>query len=149
MSFSNLTRRLNQIANNVDRNSDTLVRRVALSVDSVVVVATPVDTGRARSNWQVEIGSMPTSTIEPYSPGTAGSTAGANSQAAIDQAAAKIALHRTGQEIHVTNNLDYIGDLNSGKSPQAPPSYVQEAIAIGVSRIRGASLLTDVTTETI
>ena len=149
MDLNQLNKRLKQLANNVERNSDMLTKRVAASIDSVVVVATPVDTGRARSNWQAAINRMLSIEIPPYSPGSKGSTQAANSQNAINQALSVIQNYKSGNEIHITNNVSYIGELNSGKSPQAESGFVEEAVDIGISRIKGASLLTDVKSETI
>jgi len=128
----------------VSANADALTRRVALAVDSAVVLATPVDTGQARSNWQVSLGSPQTGTIPPYSPGQGGSSAGANAQAAIDQGNRVIASRTAGVDIHITNNLDYIDELNNGKSLQAPAGFVEEAVLVGVQTVNqfGSILVT-------
>ena len=121
----------------VESNAGKLLKKVATRVDQVVVTETPVDTGRARSNWQVEVGSTPGATREPYNPGEGGSTGAANAQAAIDQGKAAIATYKTGDEIHITNNLSYIGRLNEGHSAQAPAGYVEEAVMVAINSIRG------------
>lgn len=118
----------------VEENAGKLLRKVALAVDSAVVLATPVDTGRARSNWQVEIGQPASGSIEPLAAG-AGSTA-----ASIDAAKAVIETAVPGDTIHITNNLDYIGRLNDGWSAQAPAGFVEEAVQNGVQRIRNAKI---------
>lgn len=117
----------------VEENAGKLLRKVALAVDSAVVLATPVDTGRARSNWQVEIGQPASGTIEPL--------AGAGSAgAAIEAAKAVIETAVPGNTVHITNNLDYIGRLNDGWSAQAPAGFVEEAVQNGVQRIRNAKI---------
>lgn len=122
----------------VERNAGALVRRAALAVDATVVLATPVDTGRARSNWQANLSGPAQGTQDPYAPGVGGNTAGANTQAALDQARATIASHRPGQAIHITNNLDYIGKLNDGHSAQAPAGFVQTAVLRGLAAVQVA-----------
>lgn len=127
------------IGRRVEQNSDALTRKVALAVDAAVVMATPVDTGRARSNWQVALDVAPEGTREPYSPGEEGSTSGPNAQAAIDQGKQVIGSYTTGKTIHITNNLPYIGRLNDGHSAQAPSGFVEKAVIVGVAAVQGAS----------
>jgi len=127
---------------NVETNTDLLVRRAALLVDQAIVLATPVDTGRARSNWRVSLGVSVPGVIEPYSPGKKlGLGEGANAAAAISQAKTQILRRRNGQNIYITNNVLYIGDLNDGTSSQAGSNFVEKAIMAGVSSIRGARVV--------
>ena len=56
MDLRQFGRKIRVTGNVVEENGGKLLRSVALAVDAAVVLATPVDTGRARSNWQVEIG---------------------------------------------------------------------------------------------
>ncbi len=103
-SLNEFSKRIRQIGENVEKNSAKLVRKVALAVDAEVVVATPVDTGRARSNWQVEIGKAAEGTIDPYAPGKAGSTGAQNSQLAINHAKMVLSSLQNGQVVHITNS---------------------------------------------
>ena len=123
-------KRIKIVGQTVEDNATKLVRKVAIAVDGHLVLSTPVDTGRARSNWQVEINAEAGGTVEPVSP-----------QQAMAQAAAKVATSRNGDEIHITNNLPYIGKLNDGWSAQAPASFVQIAVLEGVQVIKGTRLL--------
>ena len=115
------------------KNIDQLVRKVALAVDTAVVIGTPVDTGRARANWQVGLGSAPDGTLPaPSSPeeGLAN---------ALSAGQVTIGAYKGGTIIHITNNLPYIEALNNGHSSQAPAGYVEKAVAAGVDTIRGAA----------
>lgn len=128
-----IRRRSKQVEDGVDR----LVKKVALAVDQAVVLSTPVDTGRARSNWRVGVGSPERGTIEPYAPGNrlgVGETA--NASAALAQAKGAIPTRRQGQDIYISNNLDYIEPLNEGSSAQAPAQFVEEAVAVGRDLVR-------------
>lgn len=119
----------------IETNTSALVRRVAVQVDGAVVLATPVDTGRARLNWQVEINGTPSGTLpEPPSPG-----AGASDS--IAKANAAIAGYRTGDVINIVNNLPYIQRLNEGWSAQAPAAFVEKAIHVGVQTIKDATIV--------
>lgn len=136
--FANNMRRISlQITGNVER----AVRQAAIAADQAIVVATPVDTGRARSNWLVSVNTPRTDTIPPYSPGTKGSTSGSNVQGALAQGRSAVSGYREGMTIYITNNLDYIGKLNSGWSAQAPAGYIERAVDAAVRSIAGVRIL--------
>lgn len=118
----------------VEKNSQRLVRTVALAVDTKVVLATPVDTGRARANWRAGT-ERPTDILPEPSSKEAGA------QEALDQARQAVAAYRGEGEIHISNNLPYIGALNDGHSSQAPAGFVETATAAGVAVVRSAKSL--------
>ncbi len=110
-------------------NVDALVRRVALAVDTAVVLRTPVDTGRARANWQVNIGSPAVGEVAtPGSPDQGSATA-------LTAAQSTIATYKGQGNIHITNNVPYIGKLNEGHSRQAPAGFVEAAVVAGIEAI--------------
>ena len=127
-SLEEFSRRIQVRGRKIEENADNLVRKVALAADQAVVMGTPVDTGRAKSNWIAQINSAPSDVIEAYVPGGEGWTADDNEQAAMAQAEGIIRNYRYGDEIHITNNLPYIQRLNDGYSPQAGANFVEEAI---------------------
>lgn len=136
-------RRMKALGKRLDESAAKVTRRTVLAIDQAVVMATPVDTGRARSNWITAIGFRPEHTQEPYSPGEMGTTGGANAQAAIAQCAAAMGKYRKseGPSIFITNNLPYIVPLNQGWSQQAPAGFVEEAIEAAVRAVHSARLL--------
>lgn len=138
--MGDFSKRMSALGKTVQDNADKLTRKTALVIDSTVVLATPVDTGRARSNWIATIGTPTDQIREAYFPGKEKSTAGPNAQAAIDQAKAAITGYTAGKEIHITNNLDYIGSLNSGSSAQAPAAFVELAVAQASSTVQGVKV---------
>lgn len=135
-----LAKRMADIGANVERNAPKLVRKVALAVDAAVVIATPVDTGRARSNWIVETGKPATVTIEPYVPGAFGSTGPANVAAQLEHAKKILAHVKNGESVYISNNLHYIGKLNDGWSAQAPAGYVESAVRAAATAIAGSQV---------
>jgi hypothetical protein len=141
MDLRTFSRRITAIAERVEPAAQDVVRKTALAVDQTVVMATPVDTGRARVNWQVQAGAMPSDVVPPYAPGAGGSTAAQNTQAALEQGKIAISGAQPGQEIHITNNLPYIGRLNEGHSAQAPAGFVEQAVNAGIETIRQARLI--------
>ncbi len=128
-------------ADKIVKNLNKTTRKAALAADQAVVLATPVDTSRARSNWITSLGSPVTSSINPYSPGKGGATGEASGQAAINQAAGVISQRTIGQDIYITNNLPYIQKLNEGSSAQAPAGFVQASVAAGISVIKNARIV--------
>lgn len=131
------SRRMARLGVRVAEGADQAVRRCALAVDAAVVTATPVKTGRARSNWIASLNAGTNVNREPLAPGAAAT------QPAIDEAAAVVATYDgdRDQSIHITNSVPYIGKLNSGSSQQAPAEFVQEATEAGVSAVAGARIL--------
>jgi hypothetical protein len=139
-------RRMRVAGQGVADNADRLVRRVAVAVDAAVVQGTPVDTGRARSNWQAGLNKPATGTVETLGgvrKGFAG-TGGAVAQRSIDAAKAVIAQYDGDKdtEIHLTNNLPYIGRLNDGWSAQAPAGFVEAAVLAGAEQVKATKLIT-------
>jgi hypothetical protein len=113
-------------------NTDEVVRRVALLIDTAVVMATPVKTGRARANWRAGVGAAPAEEVPaPSSPG-------GGVQEALDQARSVVASYQGGSEIHITNNLPYIGRLNAGHSSQAPAGFVELAVVRAAAALKNA-----------
>lgn len=109
-------------------------RRTVLVIDQSLVTSTPVDTGRARSNWIVSSGPS-TRIIDAYAPGESGSTRGQNTRAA--QAQAKAFLESTDATvIYISNNLEYIRFLNEGSSAQAPAGFIEAAVQAGIDHVR-------------
>ena len=113
-------------------NTDQAIKKIALDVDKSVVLATPVDTGRARANWQASINS-PIDTVSSDSDSSGGKT--------ISQAQAAIATYRSGDTIHITNNLPYIKRLNEGWSKQAPAGFVDKAVQTAGAQLKAIRLL--------
>lgn len=142
-SLSEFSKRMVLRGRQVADNTDKLVRKVALAADQAIVMRTPVDTGRARANWIVNIGSAAPDVIEAYAPGKDGNTAAANTQAALDQAEATIKNYVGGNEIHITNNLPYIQRLNDGYSAQAPRGFVQETIQAAAQAVSESRLVAE------
>lgn len=142
-SLEEFARRIQIRANVLEENTNKMVRATALAIDQTVVTSTPVDTGRARSNWITQLGSPFRGTIEPYSPGEKlGKGEQANRSAAINQAGDVIGQRKLGQDIYISNNLPYIKKLDEGSSAQSPAGFVGKAIQAGVRAARKVKLIT-------
>lgn len=93
---------------------DTLTaqRKIALDVLAGVVLATPVDTGRARGNWQVTINKAPSGSL--LSGKSSGRSSDKKGQRTIQKGAGRIERLRTYGRIYISNNVPYIRILNDG-----------------------------------
>jgi hypothetical protein len=94
-------------------------RAATLNILKFVVLATPVDTGRARGNWQTSV-SKPINSQSDIVDKSGGSTISRGSNTVLQS--------RDYDVFYITNNLPYIEELNRGTSSQAPAKFVETAI---------------------
>lgn len=114
-----LTIDIKRFAGMTEKQADQYVRLICLHLMSDVVLGTPVDTGRARGNWQASIGTPLTNATEKTDKD--GNSTIASGSAAVKQA--------TGNIFYLTNNLPYIYRLEfEGHSKQAPHGWVRAAV---------------------
>ena len=100
---------LRAFADKAKGNADAAVREVVLEVGRRLVIRSPVDTGRFRSNWFYGVDAPPSE-----------STLGVGSAEVHGDIPAKAAGH-----VHyVVNNLPYAWRLENGYSKQAPAGMV-------------------------
>ena len=125
-SLRDFGKRMIERAKQFEIGMDRAVKKVALAVDQTVVLATPVDTGRARSNWVIGLKTPSRRKVDPYAPGSnLGTGESANASASIGVARAKINARKPGDDIYISNNLEYIMELNNGSSRQAPRNFIE------------------------
>lgn len=91
------------------RNLNACCREIVLEISTRIVLRTPVDTGRARGNWQLGLNRLPTGTLEVRNASRAGSLVGEFS-----------GLQVAGNVTYFVNNLPYIGVLEYGGYPNPP-----------------------------
>ena len=140
--FQEFTRRMRLRAARVPENAAKVQRKAALATDQALVLATPVDTGRARSNWRVTLSFPSRDVVDAFAPGKdLGAGERLNAQQAINHARSVLSEHGAGKDIYIANNLPYIVRLNEGHSAQAPAGFVDEAVQTGLSVFRNARLL--------
>jgi hypothetical protein len=101
---------------------ETLVGDVIEEIGDRLVPATPVLTGFARANWRPSLNvpvDIPVSFLDP------------SGGATVARIATIAARWRLGDIAYIRNNIAYIGALNAGSSPQAPPDFVEKAARDG------------------
>lgn len=121
------------------REVSAAVADVSEEVDRALVTTTPVDTGRARSNWIVTTGSPATGEIVETNPEDAsydrtGGEALAQARAVLEKYAVEQG------PVHITNNVPYIGRLDRGHSRQAPNGMTADAVLIGLRAAKRARI---------
>lgn len=143
--LDDFAKRLSRISVEVEGNVEQAVKDCAVAVTRTVINATPVDTGRARSNWTAELDQAFQKLFPAHVPGEKGSTSTANAEVAIEKAEAVIEQFDIGMNssIHISNSLPYIGALNDGHSKQAPADFVKLAVMDGLATVRNAKILED------
>jgi hypothetical protein len=102
---------MRRIEINTVRRLDLFGRKIALELFRRVIYKTPVDSGRARANWQVTIGSAASGTVQIDD---------TNGSATMTRATAASRGFRAGDVIYLTNNLPYIMKLEEGGYPDGP-----------------------------
>lgn len=73
--FDDFAKRMNRISVEVEGNVEQAVKDCAIAVTRTVINATPVDTGRARSNWTAELDQAFQKLFPAHVPGEKGNTA--------------------------------------------------------------------------
>jgi len=125
-------KRINKLSLQIEGNVEKGIRKVVLAIDNALVSSTPVDTGRARSNWLPNFNTPTEETTKNTSPSVA------KAAVAAKVAAFDIDKHAS---VHLTNNLPYIGKLNEGSSDQQPAGFVRRAVLAGVDAVKSVKLL--------
>ena len=114
-------------------NAERIVRRAAVAADGALVLTTPVETGRARGNWNVSVGHVNTSVRELNFPDESG---------ALSEGRAALGAWRLGSGIiFIANSLPYIMTLENGNSAKAPNGMMQHALLAARQQVAVGRLL--------
>ena len=137
-SLGEFARKIDLVADKTIPSEVTrVIRKIALAIDQVTVLATPVDTGRARANWIVTVrGPSTGSGVQPSTNGERGSEArgAANAQRSLNAGSTVISQYDDEKHagIFITNNLPYIEFLEEGSSAQAPEGMLKQGLNAGL-----------------
>jgi Tfp pilus assembly protein FimT len=107
-------------ASKTSGNLDKIFRATCLAILRDVVMLTPVDTGRAKGNWQVTINVPAQGVLDFEDPTGVG---------AIAKATTFLATLEAGTTFVLTNNLEYILYLEDGTAKIAPFGMVKRTVA--------------------
>jgi len=116
---------LDKFADSLGIKIETVIKKITLQTFTGIVLKTPVDTGRARASWVIgierSVNSPALSDNQEFSEAQA--TAYANRELAeLDQI-------KSDSTVFISNSLQYIQDLENGKSRQAPAGMVAVTLA--------------------
>jgi hypothetical protein len=115
-------------------------KQIATAGLETVVQATPVDTSLAVSNWLVSL----TGPIKSIAPARAtsvkGSGAGAARNATIQLGKSKISALKFGQPVFISNNVPYIGLLESGSPKHRANNMTSKAMQTMAVRAKQVKL---------
>lgn len=128
--------RMRALGQRIERNVASLQGHVMDAVQEHVITATPVRTGRARNGWRVGDG-QPDTALDIFGPFDK------TGQERIDANRQVCEAHDTAAPLYLDNEVPYVPDLNNGSSAQAPAGFVQRAVVVAVSAIKGARILED------
>lgn len=107
----------NRVRENIEKKVILVQKKIAFQLLGGIVDMCPVDTGRARGNWQVTLGA-PVSDFDWERKDKDGGPTKIAGNATIQSIT-------TLGTIYLTNNLPYILALEKGHSRQAPAGMVQ------------------------
>lgn len=116
-----------------ERHFKELYKKLAFDIYADVIRKTPVDTGRARASWYIDVGRPIVAPPIPKSAkgiqkGTVGKTLGGALGLAISRAKNLSKLDKNPYQIvYITNNQPYILRLEHGYSRQSPAGNMMEA----------------------
>ena len=132
---------LRRLAARVETNAHKTSRRAAEAAVRSVAFSTPVDTGKARSNWNTTVGSPDFSVKEPPAEGLSGDAAAAR---VLGEARRVIRSWDpgTGEPLTLANGVPYIEKLDNGSSKQAPAGMTPLAMQAARAAARAGRLLT-------
>lgn len=131
-----LGRTLTVYAAQVGRHPQATQRKATKALARELILATPVDEGTARSNWQVGV-TPSASPRAAYSPGShLGISESGNASSAIAAANAAVDAAPSGSTLFVSNPVPYIDILDQGHSRQAPRGMIRRALAVAMAEVR-------------
>lgn len=121
--------KLKAFRKDVEKKVNAATRNIAIAIVDAVAEHTPVDTGEARSNWLVGIGSPRGEVVSPHAPGHHQGIEETENLTRTMSAAREALSGYAGGEINITNNVGHIRKLDEGGSQQSPGDFVGVAIA--------------------
>ena len=112
----------------VKDNMETVVVETRFECSDRIINSTPVYTGYARGNWQAETGNnYPTQEIMRFDDEMG--YAPTSGEGVSLWEAKNVAVLNIDKPYYLVNNVDYINDLEYGKSNQAPRGMVRLVVA--------------------
>lgn len=127
LALASFNKALDAAMTALPEHANTIKIRTALDLMNRIVLKTPVDTGRARGNWQL----TQRSPAEDMVPETSAKVSSSETppSAILMEAEQTASGSQLGDDIWISNNLPYIEALEEGHSQQAPHGMVALSLA--------------------
>lgn len=132
IKFDDLDKEMKRLGKRFEKNVNDHMVKVGAVTQSNLQRETPIDEGRARSNWLGSLNNPTNEQIESYSSGSNGSSAGIVSRAAEDQYNEATQGRKLQEDIYISNNLPYIIPLDKGRTSQTDPNFINRSIESAV-----------------
>lgn len=116
-----------------------VIIELVVNIDSGIIFANPVDTGRSRSNWIITLNNPTSELVVGEDQGDSASPIGP--EFALSQGQNALRSRKGGDTIFLQNNTSYIEKLNNGSSAQAPANFVQKAIMQGIRNLSNRKIV--------
>jgi hypothetical protein len=123
-----LTAKMGRVKKSVSLAASNIAVDVAKTITGDLAFRTPVDTSRALSNWIVTLGKESAKRIDPHVWGIGGSTHHESAAETYSAAVVVLAKKKPSQPIYISNNVDYINELNEHHSQAG---FVERAVLLG------------------
>lgn len=127
-SSLDLTAKMKRAKKAISQAASNVAVDVAKTITGDLAFRTPVDTSRALSNWIVTLGAESNKKIDPHVWGFKGSTHHESAAETYSAAVSVLAKKKPGQPIYISNNVDYITELNED---HAQAGFVERAVLLG------------------
>ena len=136
-SFDKLAADMRKLNKRIPEFASEKASDLSQRIAAGLIGSTPVDTSKALSNWQIGVNEEPDEEVEAYVPGSKGSSQAESAQIAYLKAKKELERKKPREPIYIVNNVEYIDDLNAGKSPQAPAGFVEFQVEFQVRSFEG------------
>lgn len=117
-------------ANETMASAERTQKRACRELARLVIQDTPVQTGRARANWQAGLNQAPTGVLDEVDP------SGATALARVEKVLARM---KSGDTLVLANNLDYAKELEDGSSRQAPNGMLKRNLTRWPELVKNAA----------
>lgn len=132
-SFASLGRALKELGEDIEEETESVMKTAASEGLKAAVLNTAVDEGTARSNWITSTGQPIIDTRLPFAKGSKlGISETNNAIATINDGNDRLRRYMVKDgPIYISNSVPYIGALDRGFSPQSPgmTMFAVEAVA--------------------
>ncbi len=114
-TLRDLERDIRSLVKDIPQNASNIVAKAGLAGLQAVVSANPVDTGRSRGNWFLNVNAPTEAFVD-------------SRRDSLGPGAIIAQTVKPDDELHLTNNTSYINKLNAGSSAQAPAGFIEDAV---------------------